>query len=671
MRIHIRPVQAFVVLTALAILSIAGAVTWLLWNLRTHVEAHAQEEAISLTRIHIEQTRKIYRNADLLLLGVQERLENPIGQSLPLSSPEMHLLLRTRIMGMEHLGALVLVDAQGKVVNTSRDSDPIPFSLSDREYFKVFARGGKDALFIDKPVRNRLNGTWTQQLSRPIHDTHGRLRGVVFASLNLESYAQSLRDMRLDMDRTTSLYFEDGTLLASSARRDNLLGNPAPELHGETLPARNDALRVVRHRSGDGSIQEFALAHVRDFPIMVSVFNDRDMVMAEWREFSTSIILGAGLTTLFIVIVAYLLVGEMQREQNLSSELNLLSDRYRQTVDSAMDAIVAIDGRHRIVLFNPAAEKMFGWSVQQAMGQPLSLLIPERFHAAHTRHIEGVSTENNLSRAMAPQLDIMGRRADGTEFPIESAISVTSIGGEQQMTAVLRDVSEHRRAAAELRSMNEQLRELSAALQDVREQERSHIARELHDELGQQLTGLKLDFSWLRSRLREGRPADPEKVEEMKKALDEALGSVRRISTDLRPPILDEQGFDDAVRWQAQELARRSALTLHVDMPAAELVKDNHLATALEAMSNVVRYAQAHQVWIHLYTHDHHLVLTVRDDGIGFQETRRRGGIGLASMEERAMAMGGRFEAKNDLDGGARITVTLPLSLPVFQGKTS
>jgi PAS domain S-box-containing protein len=675
MRIHIRPVQSFVVLTLLAVLVIAGAVSWLLWSLRLHVEKHAQEEAISLTRIHMEQTRRMYRHADLVLQGIQERLENPVGLGSSLGNSAVHLLLRTRSMDAEHLGAIALTDARGQVVNTSRDAAPVPISLADRDYFKFFAQGAGHALFIDKPARNRLSGNWSQQLARPVRDAQGRLRGVVFASLNLESYSQSLREMRLDMDRTVSLYTDDGTLMASSARRDNLLGNPAPELHGESLPSAKDPLQLVRHRSGDGSVQEFTLAHLRDYPYLISVSNNHDMAQAEWREFSTSIVLGTGLTILFIIVVAYLLVGEMQREENLSSELDLLADRYRQTVESAMDAIVAIDAQHHIVLFNPAAEKMFGRRADEVRGQHLSLLIPERFHGIHAQHLRKVSDPEHAPRKLVPQVEIVGRRADGSEFPIESAFSVASIHGEQQMTAVLRDVSVHRQAEAELRAMNTQLRELSASLQDVREQERSRIARELHDELGQQLTGLKLDLSWLRSRLREGRPADPEKLDDMKKALDDALGSVRRLSSDLRPPILDEQGFGDAVRWQAQELARRSGLVLHVDMPAADRVTDNHLATALfritqEAMSNVVRYAQARQVWIGLHERDGQLVLTVRDDGIGFQATRRQGGIGLASMQERAMSMGGQFSAGNDPVRGAQITVSLPLDLPVFKPKS-
>ena len=163
---------------------------------------------------------------------------------------------------------------------------------------------------------------------------------------------------------------------------------------------------------------------------------------------------------------------------------------------------------------------------------------------------------------------------------------------------------------------------------------------------------------------------------EMKHALDQAIASVRRISTELRPPILDDLGFGEAVVWQAREIAKRSGLELDMDMAAAERVQDASLATALfritqESMTNIVRHAQASHVRIRLNVVQDQLVLTVRDDGVGYVGARK-GGVGLASMQERAMAMGGSFHVGRHGDGpGTEITVSLALSLPVFQKESS
>jgi PAS domain S-box-containing protein len=676
MHVNNRPIHAVVVLATLAVLAIAVSVSLLLLEMRSRELTRSRQEAVSLAEIYSEQAQQQVEAIDLAMTGVQERLQTAFGESLGLDSLPIHLLLRTRILGVPQLRVMFLVNEHGRIVNVSNESQSTDISVIDRNYFKVFSEAVHEGLYIDKPVRSRINGNWSMFLSKRVTDAKGRFKGVVVAGLNLEKYEQGFRSNPLDSVHSVSLYFEDGTLIASNPHKENQVGNTSPEFSGEKLPSPTDKVRLIQHRSGDGSVHVFALGHLSHYPLLVGVSNDEELSLASWRETAVPIAMGAGLIGFFIIVVAFLLVGEMQREETLSHALKQVTNRYEHTVDSVMDAIVAIDDQQKIVLFNPAAERMFKRVAADALGQSLGLLMPERFKILHKHHVMDFTSSSGVSRTMAPQLDIVGMRADGVEFPIESTISITHLGGEVQMTAVLRDVSEHRRAEAELRQMNTQLRELSASLQDVREQERSRIARELHDELGQQLTGLKLDFSWLRSRLKDGRTAEPEKVEEMKHSLDQAIASVRRISTELRPPILDDLGFGEAVVWQAQEIAKRSSLVLDMDLAAADKVHDASLATALfritqESMTNIVRHAQARHVFISLKTVDEQLVLSVRDDGVGYM-VPRKGGVGLASMQERARAMGGVFQVGRHGDGpGTEITVSLPLSLAVFEKELS
>lgn len=244
------------------------------------------------------------------------------------------------------------------------------------------------------------------------------------------------------------------------------------------------------------------------------------------------------------------------------------------------------------------------------------------------------------------------------------------IGGKSQMTAVLRDVTQRRRAEADLHQLNAQLRELSSSLQDVREQERSRISRELHDDLGQQLTGLKLELAWLSSRIKEGRELPLDRVTDMKGMLDVAITSVRRISTDLRPLILDDLGFAEAVEWHVAEVAKRSHLKIVLNLPAHELVNDDARATALfrivqESLTNILRHAQAHNVHVSLSSNGESLCLRIQDDGIGMPEKIRVGGIGLVSMRERVNALGGEFRISTAFDSeihpGVLIEVMLPL----------
>jgi signal transduction histidine kinase len=298
-----------------------------------------------------------------------------------------------------------------------------------------------------------------------------------------------------------------------------------------------------------------------------------------------------------------------------------------------------------------------------------------RAREAHSRHLEMFMRSGGASRPMAPNIDITGLRADGEEFPIESTISQTQVDGKPQLTAVLRDVTQRRHAEEELREMNRQLRALSASLQNVREQERKRISAELHDELGQQLTGLKLDLVWLAGRAKEGRPATTDQIDAMRHLLDTAISSVRRIAADLRPLILGDLGFGEAVTWQTAEFAKRSGLAITMELPGAEHVHDDARATALfrivqESLTNIARHAGASQVQIRLAAEQELLVLTVRDDGSGIApDGPRSNGIGLVSMRERATALGGQLRIASIPGRGTTIEVTLPLEEPALEGE--
>jgi signal transduction histidine kinase len=158
----------------------------------------------------------------------------------------------------------------------------------------------------------------------------------------------------------------------------------------------------------------------------------------------------------------------------------------------------------------------------------------------------------------------------------------------------------------------------------------------------------------------------------MRQLLDTAIASVRRIATDLRPPILDDLGFGEAVKWQTAEFAKRSGLDISLDLQAQALVEDDLVATALfrivqESLTNVARHAGATQVKVSLTADESNLLLTVSDNGTGIDAVAGKGnGIGLVSMRERATALGGKFNIAGVPGSGTTIAVTLPLTRPVM-----
>lgn len=664
-----RPAHAVGFFVVVTLVLIMISVALLLWNLRKRELTHSRIETVSLARMFIEQTEQSFSATETLLTNVQEKMQNDYGRQFALDSLPIHLLLNTRASGSRQIKSLFVVDASGMVVNTSRDLKSPQLDVTDRAYFKALVANPRQTLYIDKPQRNRIDNSWNLYFAKSILDDNGVFRGVLVATVDIPRFEQLYNFMKLDFLRPISIYMNDGTLVASLPHRENMIGEKVPELTPLEIAQVSTEVGLLEHVSGDGARHAFAIGRVAKFPMLVSVTNDEEEALSSWRETAIPISLGAGITCVFIIIMAALLIRELQREELLAIKLRDATDRYHHTIESVMDAIVAVDDTHAICLFNPAAEAMFGYKAQDMLGRSLSDLIPERLRPAHDQHVSRFMHSDVASRTMswAPQLEVTGRRSDGTEFPIESTISQTWIGNSKQLTAVLRDATERRRFETDLQQNNQQLRQLSAALQNVREEERARIARELHDELGQQLTGLKLDLSWLANRLKEGREANPDKVLEMRQALDLAIKSVRRISTELRPLILDDLGFAEAVRWQAAEIEKRSGLTVLMDLQDAEYIVDDGLATALfrivqESLTNVIRHAKASTVTIGLHRVDAHMVLTVCDDGQGLPHHLKQGGIGLVSMRERATAFGGRFSIVNNSEQGATVQVIVPVA---------
>ena len=223
---------------------------------------------------------------------------------------------------------------------------------------------------------------------------------------------------------------------------------------------------------------------------------------------------------------------------------------------------------------------------------------------------------------------------------------------------------ERKRAEEQLRNSRGQLRALASHLQSVREEERTLVAREIHDELGQELTGLKMDLSWLDKRLPAGHESLVEKVESMSRLVDTTIQSVRRISTKLRPGVLDDLGLVAAIEWQAQDFQNRTGIECEFHSSLGELDIDRNRSTTIfrilqETLTNVARHAGASLVTIFLTEEAGDIVLIVEDNGRGIKdlEISDSKSLGLLGMRERALAFGG--EVKIAGVPGKKTTVTL------------
>lgn len=233
------------------------------------------------------------------------------------------------------------------------------------------------------------------------------------------------------------------------------------------------------------------------------------------------------------------------------------------------------------------------------------------------------------------------------------------------------DRRERQRAEDKLRRSLDQLRALTTYLQYVREEERTRIAREVHDELGQALTGLKLDMSWLASKL--GKNAKPvqQKVKTMVDHIDATIQTVRRIATELRPGILDSLGLVAAMEWQANEFQARTGIPCVVTTTIADTIWDQDITTVFfriyqETLTNIIRHAHATRVEVRIDEEDGYLVMSVRDNGRGISEEEMANtrSLGLVGMRERATLIGGELALHGAPGQGTTVTLRVPLNGP-------
>ncbi|MDF3059256.1 MAG: response regulator receiver sensor signal transduction histidine kinase [Rariglobus sp.] len=227
---------------------------------------------------------------------------------------------------------------------------------------------------------------------------------------------------------------------------------------------------------------------------------------------------------------------------------------------------------------------------------------------------------------------------------------------------------ERRRAEEQLRRSHQQLRALTTYLQYVREEERTRISREVHDELGQALTGLKMDLAWLSGHLPQNARGLQPKIKTMSSGIDATINTVRRISTELRPGILDSLGLVAAIEWQASEFQTRTGITCNVTITVSETLWDQDFTTAFfrifqETLTNIIRHAKATRVEVKLDAENGSLVLTVADNGRGIteEEMTNTRSIGLIGMRERAALVGGDIGFQSAPGKGTTVTVRIPL----------
>lgn len=375
------------------------------------------------------------------------------------------------------------------------------------------------------------------------------------------------------------------------------------------------------------------------------------------------------LATRFGIALNILLDDLAQR----SAELEASEARKGAILKSALDSIISMDHEGKIVEFNPAAEKMFGYTCVNVIGKSLAeSIVPPSLRERHHRGLA-----HYLSTGEGPvigqRVELTGMRADGREFPVEVSITRVDLPGPPLFTGYLRDITERKRAEEDLRRSFETLqktdderRTLLAHLVKAQEEERKRIASDVHDDSIQVMAAVGVRLGMLRSQM-----TDPEQVARITK-LEEAvrlsIGRLRHLLFQLAPPALDREGVAAAIRSYLDEAFGEEGIDYHLESEIiAEPTREIRILVyriAQEALSNVRKHAQARHVAVRLQDADGGLLVQIRDDGVGYfpadSEMPLPGHLGLVSMRERAEMLGGWFRIQGSPGAGTTVEFWVP-----------
>ncbi len=358
-----------------------------------------------------------------------------------------------------------------------------------------------------------------------------------------------------------------------------------------------------------------------------------------------------------------------EAEENIAgSEL-----RFRTLAKTAPVGIFETDAKGNTIYVNEAWMEYSGLSHEEAINNEwMNMIHPDDREDQINKWIErSQKGETSFSEYRIINKAGQLRWVNGRAVPLKDHNGTITgyIGTIADVTEIKQALEILKKNHESLSEQTEQLRDLSTYLQQVREEERAKIAREIHDELGQQLTGLKMDISWLKRKV--GPQQDGEIIKKFDDAMlliDTAVKSIRLIVTELRPSVIDDLGLNAAFEWQVEEFSQRTGIAVEYRSGFNDMDVDSNTSIGLfrilqESLTNVARHASAQRVMVNVGKRDGMLELTVKDDGIGFDTSLRQAehSYGLLGIKERIHMMKGDFYINSKPGDGTMISVSIPV----------
>ncbi|MCS6318741.1 MAG: PAS domain S-box protein [Nitrospira sp.] len=513
---------------------------------------------------------------------------------------------------------------------------------------------------------------WLSVSARPLLNETGQLTGGVAVFRDITAARQTEEALRDSEERFRAIMDHSPALIFIK------------DLAGRYLQA-NRQFETISHLSPEslvGKTDEEIFA-----PEQAAVFRDNDRKVLETGEpmrFEESALHDDGLHTSIVVKFplrnaqnrCYALCGiatDITDRQRAEEARQQLAKDWLLLLEYTGEGIYGIDRQGRCTFINSAAARMLGYLPDELLGQDMHERIHHSFQDGTTYPHADCRIEETLEYGKGQKVDDeVYWRKDGTAFQIEySSFPVLEQDRITGAVVVFLDITERKRAEQQLTFSHNQLRKLTARLESVREEERIFIAREIHDELGQALTAVKLELCLLRDQISDVSPAMLPRLESISTLVDGTIQSVRRIATELRPVVLDQLGLIFAIEWQAHEFQTRTGIQCTLDVCLRTVTLSHAGSTAMfrifqEILTNVARHAQASVVHITLQEQAGNLVLEVRDNGRGVTDAELANphSLGLVGMRERALLLGGETLFSWSPGRGTTVRVRIPLHQP-------
>jgi PAS domain S-box-containing protein len=428
-----------------------------------------------------------------------------------------------------------------------------------------------------------------------------------------------------------------------------------------------NVLRLINEKSGMTADNE--VLRVLNEKKILGMANHVDLVTRDGREISVEhsaapILAGEG--RVIGVVLVFRDVSERRQEQIETAEQAAL-------LELTQDSVFVIDMEGAVLFWSRGAEAMMGYTKAQAAGKISHDLLHTEFP------LPMVEIRTELMRVGHWEGDLITIAQDGRRVVMASrwALQWGKRDEAPRVLVINSDITERKRGEESVVLQREQLRALAERLQRVREEDRKKIARDLHDQIGQILTAIKMDMTWMSRHLPETEHEVLARLKESVQLINDGVKAVRTICSGLRPGVLDDLGLAAAIEWQASEFASRNGVRCQVSVPPVDLHLDGDRATATfrifqECLTNVIRHAQAKSVRVALRQEEESILLVVEDDGIGFRESglsNSFGSLGLLGMKERAQFCGGDVQISSSPGNGTTVTVRVPLDIPQAERK--